>query len=147
MPPIDAHLYRAEPERRDLEQIDRDSSSEGIAKALTTEWPSHVGLASKKNGAGRSLVDYERLNALSIRDGYAIPRTDESISYVGDARDLYSLDAIVGHWQFQLDERDENKTVFMTHHGLYQCKRKPLALESKPVTFQSAINVTMASAK
>lgn len=35
----------------------------------------------------------------------------------------------------------------MTHHGLQQYKKKPLALKNAPVTFQSAINATMALAR
>lgn len=58
----------------------------GAAKPANAEWASHIVFVLKKNEKLRFCVDYRRLNAVAVRDGYAIPRMDECIHSFGEAR-------------------------------------------------------------
>ena len=57
----------------------------GAIEPATTDWASPIVLAPKLDGSLRFCVDYRRLNAMTVRDSYLIPRMDECIKYLGTA--------------------------------------------------------------
>eukprot|EP00171_Calliarthron_tuberculosum_P021566 IDg21566t1 len=57
-----------------------------------------------------STTDYRRLNAVTKRDSYPIPRMDDCIDSLGTAEIFTSLDANWGYWQIPLKEGDKEKT-------------------------------------
>ena len=49
-------------------------------------WACGVVMAKKKRGQLRFCCDFRYLNAVTIKDAYPIPRIDESLSKLGDAK-------------------------------------------------------------
>jgi hypothetical protein len=76
--PVHCQPYRAGPKSRALEsaEIQRMLKAEVIEPA-TSEWPSPIVLVAKLDGSIRFCVDYRRLNAVTVRDSYPLPRMDE----------------------------------------------------------------------
>lgn len=74
----------------------------------------------KKDKNLRFYVDYRRLNAVSVHDCYPIPRLDENIDSIEKAKLFFTLNADEECWQSETDEKDVDKTAFVTHNGL--CK-------------------------
>ena len=68
----------------------------------SSEWASPVVIATKKDGSLRFCVDYRRLNAVDVGDTYPIPRKDEYIDSLGEAKILTVLDARWGYWQIPI---------------------------------------------
>lgn len=64
-------------------------------------------------------VDYMKLNAVTIRHLYPIPRRDDCIVSLGDATILSMLDTHIGYWLAQVAEKDWAKTSFTLHYGLF----------------------------
>ena len=66
---------------RDIEKDKVDKIVEqGVAvTSPSTDWAALVVFAPKKDGTLQFCVDYRRLNALTVRDTYPIPRMDECI--------------------------------------------------------------------
>lgn len=104
-------------------------------------------LCAEKDGTLRFCVDYRRLNALTVRDSYPIPRMDECIDSLADATIFTTLDANSGHWQIEIREEDKDKTTFTSHHGLFRFTRMPFGLKNAPGTFQRVIDVILSQVK
>ena len=60
---------------------------------------------------------------MTIKDAYPIPRIDESLSELGDAKFFTTLDLVSAFWQVPLRRKDREKTGFACELGLYQWKR------------------------
>ena len=99
-------------------------------------WACGVVMAKKKGGQHRFCCDFRYLNAVTIKDAYPIPRTDESLSKLGDAKFFTTLDLGSAFWQVPLQQKDREKTGFACELGLYQRKRMPFGLCNATATFQ-----------
>ena len=65
-------------------------------------WACGVVMAKKKGVQLRFCCDFRYLNAVTIKDAYPIPRIDESLSKLGDAKFFTTLDLYSAFWQVPL---------------------------------------------
>ena len=82
------------------------------------------------------MIEPSNLNAVTIKDAYPIPRIDESLSKLGDAKFFTTLDLGSAFWQVPLRKKDREKTGFACELGLYQWKWMPFGLCNVTATFQ-----------
>jgi len=106
-----------------------------------------VVIVPKKDGSSRFCVDYRRLNAVTIKDAYPIPRMDDCIDSLGEATIFTTLDCNSGYWQIPVAQEDKDKTAFASHVGSYQFIRMPFGLTNAPATFQRALDILLAGVK
>ena len=90
----------------------------------------------KERGQLRFCCDFRYLNAVTIKDAYPIPRIDESLSKLGDAKFFTTLDLGSAFWQVPLRKKDREKNGFACELGLYRWKRTPFGLCNATATFQ-----------
>ena len=112
-----------------------------MIEPIQSERASPVLLVPKKEGTLRFCVDFRRLNALTIPDTYPVPRMEDCIDSLGEARLFTTLDALWGYWQVPIVERDTDNTTFTSHMGTLHYKRMPFRLCNAPVTFRRALDI------
>ena len=146
--PIFQQPYRAGPERRKAEEaeIQRMLDAEVIAPSVS-EWASPVLLVPKPDGSLRFCVDYRRLNSVTKRDSYPMPRMDECIDSLGNACIFSTLDCNSGYWQLPIAKGDQEKTTFTCHAGSYRFLRMPFGLRNAPATFQRAMDIILSGVR
>ena len=135
--PVFQHPYRAGPGARQAEKDEVDRMFHlGVIEPSSAEWASPVVLITKPDGSTRLCVDYRRLNALTTRDVYPLPRMDECLDTLGEAEYFSTLDANTGFWQIEVAPEDRDKTTFSCRVGMYRFTRMPFGLLNAPATFQ-----------
>ena len=112
----------------------------GIIKPSMSPWASPLLPVKKKDGSIRLCIDYRRLNAISKKDAYSMPRIDNLIDERGGARFITTLDLAKGYWQVPVREQDRPKTAFSAPQGLFQFWMIPFGLQGAPMTFQKMMD-------
>ena len=117
--PLHQHPHRAGPESRKVleDNINLQLAADVIKPAQSESSP--VLLAPKKDGSLRFCGDFRRLNALTIPDTYPLPRMEDCIDSLGEARLFTNFDALWGYWQVPIAERDRDKATFTSHMGTF----------------------------
>src|SRR5436190_7523924 len=90
-------------------------------------------------------IDYQALNARTIRNTYPLPRIQECIDKSDNATRLSSLDLVSGYWQTRVAEKDVQKTAFNTRYGKYEFLVMPFDLTNAPALFQTLMNQILRS--
>ncbi|UYV73682.1 hypothetical protein LAZ67_11000340, partial [Cordylochernes scorpioides] len=135
--PIKHKPYRVSAKERDIikEQID-EMLTEGIIRPSSSPWSFPVILVKKRDGKYRFCVDYRKLNNVTVKDVYPIPRIDEVMDTLQGSTHFSAIDLRSAYWQVEVEERDKEKAAFTTAHGLYEFNVMPFGLCNAPATFE-----------
>lgn len=93
-------------------------------------------------GEYRAVTDFRRLNAITIKNKYPLPRADELFDRLAHAKYFSKIDLRTGFYQILIDEADRHKTAFRTSQGLYQYNVLPMGLCNSPSIFMQLMNDT-----
>ena len=114
-----------------------------IIQPSTSPWSSPILLVTKRDGSIRFCIDYRRLNAVTVKDAYPLPRIDDSLDALSGARWFSTLDLVSGYWQAEILESDRPKTAFYCHKGLFQFKVLPFGLCNAPAVFERLMELVL----
>jgi len=115
-----------------------------VIQPSRSPWASGIVLVKKKDGSMRFCVDYRRLNDITIKDAYPLPRTDECLNQLAGNSWFSCLDLNCGYWQVEVDETDREKTAFTSRKGLFEFKVMPFGLCNAPATFERLMETVLA---
>ena len=144
-PPIRQRLRRFPLHKREeVRRLLKDMLSKDIVEPSHSPWASPIVLVTKKNGKTRFCVDYRKLNAVTRKDAYPLPRIDDTLDTLGGSKLFSTLDLISGYWQVELSPEDKEKTAFCTPEGHFEFKVLPFGLCNAPATFQRLMDLVLA---
>ncbi|MCP4459317.1 MAG: RNA-directed DNA polymerase, partial [Cytophagales bacterium] len=119
-----------------MDQHIKDMTEAGIIRPSGSPFSSPIILIKKSDGTYRFVVDYRRLNNVTVVDNFPIPRSDETLNELVNVKYLSTLDLSSGFWQIPVAEDSIEKTAFVVHGGLFEFLRLPFGLCNSPSTFQ-----------
>ena len=97
----------------------------GLIQPSHSPWASGIVMVKKKTGELRFCCDVRPLNDVTVKDAFPLPRMDESLSRIGNAKIFTSIDLAWAFWQIPLKKCDRRKTAFACELGLFEWRRKP----------------------
>ncbi len=137
--------YRTPIVRREIvSQMIDAMEAQGVVQPSVSPWASPVVLVPKKDGSWRFCVDYRRLNSVTRKDVYPLPRVDDILAALGGTKYFSTLDLASGYWQVEMTEDARSKTAFTTFKGLFEFTRMPFGLCNAPATFQRVMQRVLA---
>ena len=92
----------------------------------------------------RFCVDYRKLNFVTKKQSYPLPRIDTCLESLGGAKYLSTLDLRSGYWQSEIAEEDRDKTAFSTRSGQYRFTVLSMGLSNAPAQFQRMMDMVLA---
>lgn len=144
--PVKSPLRRLSPQDREVLGKEIDSMlAKQVIKPSFSPWASPVVMVKKKDQTYRVCLDFRRLNDITRKDSYPIPRMDDSLDSLGGAKYFSTLDLASGYWQIPVTPEDVPKTAFNTPFGLFECLTMPFGLCNGPATFQRTMDQVLGS--
>ena len=111
-----------------------------IIQHSTSSWAAPVVLADKADNTKRFCVDWRRLNAITRKDSYPLPKIEDLLDSLRGQSLFSTIDLAAGFWQIELAEKSRELTAFVVDHNLYEFLRLPFGLTNSPGTFQRLMN-------
>ena len=125
------------------ENVIKQLEQSGIIRKSTSPWASPICLVRKKSGKIRPCVDYRRLNAITVKDAFPLPRINDCLDAVAGAKLFTSLDLTSSFHQVPIKEEDIPKTAFCTKYGLYEYLTMPMGMSNSPAVLQRLMGLVL----
>lgn len=116
----------------------------GIIRPSKSPYNSPVWVVPRKIDASekkkyRMVIDYRKLNQITIADKYPIPEINEVLTNLGENKYFSVLDLKSGFHQIHIRESDIEKTAFSINNGKYEFLRLPFGTKNGPEIFQRVL--------
>ncbi|GFX40081.1 hypothetical protein TNCV_4317171 [Trichonephila clavipes] len=143
-PPIKEHPLRLPfAKKEEVQKLIKDMKNNDVMEPSSSPWASPIVSVRKKDGSTRFCVDYRRLNDVTKKDSYPLPRIDDTLDTLAGNTWFSTLDLKSGYWQVELHPDDKEKTAFTSGQGLWQFKVMPFGLCNAPATFERLMETVL----
>jgi hypothetical protein len=123
-----------------IDQFVKEGLKDGIIRPSKSPWSTPIILVKKPNGSSQACVDYFKLNLLTVKDSFPLPRIDDAYQFLQGAKIFSSIELKSGFWQVKITKRSIAKTAFATRNDSYEFLVMPFGLCNAPATFQHMMN-------
>ena len=142
--PLKQRPYRhGTAQEAEIEKQVKELQGQGLIREGHGAWSSPVVLVQKKDGSWRFCVDYRKLNEITHKDAYPLPRIDDTLDALGGSRLFSTLDLTSGYWQVEMEDDAKEKAAFATRSGLWEWQVLPFGLTSAPSTFERLMETVL----
>eukprot|EP00731_Ephydatia_muelleri_P031382 Em0022g896a len=142
---LDQPVRRLPPHRKEqVNKLLHEMQENDIIHPSSSPWASPIVLVQKKDESVRFCIDYRKLNAVTTKDAYPLPRIDDTLDTLCGSKWFSTLDLLSGYWQVEMSPEDRHKTAFCTPQGLFEFKVMPFGLCNAPATFQRLMDLVLA---
>jgi hypothetical protein len=139
--PIAKRPYRMAPvEHEEVKKTIDKLLAKGYIHHSFSPWAFPVLLVEKKDGAKRMCVDYQDLNAVTIKNKHPLPCIEDLFDQLQGACVFSKIDLRSGYHQLKIRSEDIPKTAFTCKYGLYEYTVMSFGLTNAPAFFMHQMN-------
>jgi hypothetical protein len=136
--------YNPEKAKSMGEEINRLLEAKFIREIKESTWLSPPVMVEKKDTKiYRMCINFTALNKHCPKDYFPLPRIDQIIDSTTGCERLSFLDAYSGYNQIRMKVEDEDKTAFITPHGVYCYMTMPFGLKNTGATYQRCMQACL----
>jgi hypothetical protein len=139
--PIAQRAYRMNPQ--ELEELKRqlaDMLNKGLIHPSASPWGSPILFVDKRDGTIRLCVDYRKLNEVTFKNKYPLPKIEDLFDQLNGAKVFSKIDLRTRYHQLKVRESDIPKTAFTTRYGLFEYTVMSFGLTNAPAYFMNLMN-------
>ncbi|MBJ4999876.1 RNA-directed DNA polymerase, partial [Salmonella enterica subsp. enterica serovar Hadar] len=100
--------------RKEVNRLVDEMKKHDVIEPSSSPWALPTVLVRKKDRSTRFCVVYRRLNDITKKDSYPLPRIDDTLDRLSGAEWFSTLDLRRGYWQVSVHPDDKEKTAFTT---------------------------------
>jgi len=113
-----------------------------VIEPAASSWCSNVVMVKKRDGS-MCCIDYRKTNELIKKDKFPLPKIDTCLDMLNASRYFSSCDLRQGYWQTVIDEKDRDKTAFVTRKGQWRFKVLSFGLCNAPSQFARTMELVL----
>jgi hypothetical protein len=133
--------YRMAPlELKELKDQLQELLDKSFIRPSVSPWRVPVLFMKKKDGSMRLCIDYQKLNKVTIKNRYPLPRIDDLFDQLQGSQVFFKIDLYSGYHQLKIQEKDVQKMAFRTRYGHYEFLVMPFGLTNAPAAFMDMMN-------
>ena len=139
--PISQAPYRMAPaELKELKTQLQELVDKGFIRPSMSPWGAPVLFVKKKDDTMRLCIDYRKLNQVTVKNKYLLPRIDDLFDQLRGASVFSKIDLRSGYHQLRIRDSDVAKTAFRSRYGHYEFVVMPFGLTNAPAAFMDLMN-------
>ncbi|CAF4671374.1 unnamed protein product, partial [Rotaria socialis] len=147
-PPTSKPYYSTPSKQEAMYKITQELLHFGLIRPSYSPYAAPALLVAKHDGTWRMVVDYKKLNNITIKDNHPLPNMEQAIQVLGGGYKFFTkLDMKSGFWQIPIEDKDKYKTAFVTADGLYEWNVLAQGLKNSPPSFQRVMTQILSSCR
>ncbi|KAK8647250.1 hypothetical protein V6N13_120998 [Hibiscus sabdariffa] len=140
--PVSMAPYRMAPkELKELKVQLQELLDRGFIRSSSSPWGAPVLFVKKKDGSLRLCIDYQKLNKLTVKNKYPLPRIDDLFDQFRGATVFSKIDLRSGYYQLMVKDSDVAKTAIRTRYGHYEFLVMPFGLTNALAAFMDMMSL------
>ena len=139
--PMSRAPYRMAPaELKELKVQLQELLDKGFVRHTVSPWGAPILIVKKKDGTLRMCIDYWKINKVTVKSKYPLPRIEDLFDQLKGASIFSKIDLLSGYYQLQVKKDDVLKIAFRTRYGHYEFLVMPFGLTNVLAAFMDLMN-------
>ncbi len=111
--PLYINVYKLPHSQRLVEELIKDMLDQGVIQESNSPWNSPLFLVPKKDSTLRPVIDFQRVNEVTVDDHYPLLVLRDLLMCLGKGNKVFSsLDLLSGYWQLPMVPESREVTAF-----------------------------------
>ncbi|WMV50989.1 hypothetical protein MTR67_044374 [Solanum verrucosum] len=132
--------YMALTKLKELKEQLKDFLDKGFIRPSMFPWVAPILFVRKKDGSLCMCINYRKLNRVTIKNKYSLPRIDDLFDQLQGASYFSKIDLWLGYHQLKVKKDDILKMAFRTPYGHYEFMVMAFGLTNTPAAFMELIS-------
>ena len=115
----------------------------GVIERSESSYGHPIVMVKKPDGSNWFCIDFRKMNQVTVFDPEPIPNPQDIFASLTGSKYFTKFDLTKGYWQLALEDKDKEKTAFLTPEGKFQFKYMPFGLVTAGAQFTKLMRIVL----